>query len=132
MREELPAHFALGSGPGAAVAVEQDQTSAAQNDEREENQGQLFAIHFAAVLLRLTTERTMPGQGDQGGHGADVEDPDGGFQRVGVFAQVLLHLAQLLAIVRFGRLVFLQFRPLLRRENKLLLRAACLAGLQAR
>ena len=90
--EELLAHFALGVGPGFLVAVEQDQAGAAENDQGDEKKDQLFAIHFAAVLLRLTMARTMPVTATSAGMAPMLSHFGPEFQRVGVLAQVLARL----------------------------------------
>src|SRR5580700_1125932 len=58
--ENLLAHLGLRGDPCVTIAVAENQSRAAQDDEDNQEDDQLFAIHFAAVRLRLMAARTTP------------------------------------------------------------------------
>ncbi len=127
--QELLSGLADGGGPGLLVVPEQHQTGPADEGQGDQEQEQLFAIHFAAVRLRLTMARTMPVTATRAGmepmlttlvQNSSASVSWRNFLRDGF--EVLVHVGH-----RF--LIVLQFFLLFGREDELLL-VAGFAGLQ--
>src|SRR2546427_2330940 len=58
--QELLADSWVGAFPGGALSLAQDQSRATDDDDQNQQNNQLLAIHFAEVFLRLTTAITTP------------------------------------------------------------------------
>src|SRR5689334_11473475 len=58
--KHLSTHGAARPAPRRAFSLAQEQTSSAQNHYQDKQYNELFAIHFADVLRRLTPAITMP------------------------------------------------------------------------
>ncbi len=131
LAEDLLAHLALGGLVGRAVAVAQPQAEAAQHHHGDKNEGELFAIHLAAVFLRFTTARPIHPDRDQQGHGGDVDPLQPGLESVDVFAQLF---ADLFEIALGLRLLLLEPLDLVlylgRQDEALALVVACCAAVQ--
>jgi hypothetical protein len=109
----------------SAVAFEEEIPGAAEHDDEQEKEGELFAFHVREAIQRAArrlwrrTARPTPATANQRGHERDVRPLDAVFERVDVGAQplallleLLFHLAFFLAEVRDLGLLF-------RREDEL-------------